>query len=206
MWEWIQNNESTLMVIITFIYVIATIFIFVANNKSAKATREQLDESKRQFSETQRLSVLPCFSVSIGKEPFPEKNGMPFPDICLNIGKISNNDQMAFINSSFYVKNIGSGLACDFYIQWIVDTETSTPSFRLPFICQKSEESFNVSIAGESKDKLISRKAEMKLCFTDIIGNHYEQSIEMYITMHPFNQHMTIDTYRIESPKLVLHA
>lgn len=43
-----------LMVIITFIYVVATIFICVFNWKSAKAAREQLAESQRQFNESNR--------------------------------------------------------------------------------------------------------------------------------------------------------
>jgi cell division protein FtsL len=38
-----------LMVAITLIYVVATIFICIANIQSAKASREQMEESKRQF-------------------------------------------------------------------------------------------------------------------------------------------------------------
>ncbi len=43
-----------LMVIITTIYVIATIFICKANLKSAEATKEQLEESKRQFEQNKQ--------------------------------------------------------------------------------------------------------------------------------------------------------
>ena len=43
-----------LMVIITAVYVVATIFIWRANNISAKATKDQLEESKRQFEESQK--------------------------------------------------------------------------------------------------------------------------------------------------------
>jgi len=39
------------MVIITAIYVIATIIICKTNLKSAEAIKEQLEESKRQFEE-----------------------------------------------------------------------------------------------------------------------------------------------------------
>ena len=52
-----------LMVGITGIYVIATIFICVFNGRSAKATREQIAESKRQFEETKRLEYMPCFEI-----------------------------------------------------------------------------------------------------------------------------------------------
>lgn len=40
-----------LMIVITAVYVIATIFICIANFKSAKATREQVSEARRQYEE-----------------------------------------------------------------------------------------------------------------------------------------------------------
>ena len=46
-----------LMVGITVVYVIATIFICWANMKSAKATREQLAETRRQFEEENRPDI-----------------------------------------------------------------------------------------------------------------------------------------------------
>lgn len=52
-----------LMVGITFVYVVATIFICVANVKSAKATRDQLSESKRQFDEENRAFVTATFDI-----------------------------------------------------------------------------------------------------------------------------------------------
>lgn len=46
-----------LMIVITAVYVIATIFICIANFKSAKATREQVAESRRQYEEEHRAFV-----------------------------------------------------------------------------------------------------------------------------------------------------
>ena len=52
------SNTTTitdwLMVIITIVYVIATIFICRANIKSAEATKEQLKESQKQFKANNR--------------------------------------------------------------------------------------------------------------------------------------------------------
>lgn len=45
-------SADWVMVIITAIYVIATIFICWANIKSANASKSQLDEMKRQYDET----------------------------------------------------------------------------------------------------------------------------------------------------------
>jgi hypothetical protein len=46
-----------IMVIITGVYVFATIFICVFNYRSAKATREQVAEAKRQFEEINRAYI-----------------------------------------------------------------------------------------------------------------------------------------------------
>ena len=55
-----------LMVGITIVYVVATIIICAANIKSAKATREQLAESKRQFNEENRAFVTVTFDIIRG--------------------------------------------------------------------------------------------------------------------------------------------
>ncbi|MEA4972892.1 MAG: hypothetical protein VB119_06885 [Candidatus Metalachnospira sp.] len=46
-----------IMVVITGIYVVATIFICLFNYISAKATREQIAETKRQFEESNRAYI-----------------------------------------------------------------------------------------------------------------------------------------------------
>lgn len=52
-----------LMVGITIVYVVATIAICLANIKSAKATREQVAEAKRQFEENNRAFVTVTFEI-----------------------------------------------------------------------------------------------------------------------------------------------
>lgn len=55
--EYLDTHNGSLMVIVTFIYVMATIAICVANLQSAKATREQLAEAKRQYEEEHRAFI-----------------------------------------------------------------------------------------------------------------------------------------------------
>lgn len=55
--EYLDAHNGALMVVITLVYVIATIAICVANLRAAKATRDQLDESKRQYEEEHRAFV-----------------------------------------------------------------------------------------------------------------------------------------------------
>ena len=55
--EYLDLHNGSLMVIITLVYVVATIAICVANLRSAKVTREQLEESKRQYEEEHRAFI-----------------------------------------------------------------------------------------------------------------------------------------------------
>ena len=57
-----------LMVVITAIYVVATIYISRANIKSADATREQLVESKRQYEDKKRLEIMPYLQFEQTKD------------------------------------------------------------------------------------------------------------------------------------------
>lgn len=61
-----NSTTDWLMVIITGIYVLATIFICVANFKSAKATRDQTAEQQKQFKEENRALVNIFFEVQNG--------------------------------------------------------------------------------------------------------------------------------------------
>lgn len=56
-----------LMIIITLVYVIATIFICMANIKSAKASKEELDEIKRQYNDENRprIEVEFCYEQRV---------------------------------------------------------------------------------------------------------------------------------------------
>lgn len=42
---WGNSNQGFIMVVLTAIYVVATVFIYSANNKSAKATEKALKQN-----------------------------------------------------------------------------------------------------------------------------------------------------------------
>ena len=46
-----------LMVSITFVYAVVTVLILIANNKSAKIAKEQVDEMQREFEESNRPRI-----------------------------------------------------------------------------------------------------------------------------------------------------
>lgn len=55
--EFLDIHSGSLTVIITFVYVLATVLICGANIMSAKATRDQVKESQRQYKEEHRPYV-----------------------------------------------------------------------------------------------------------------------------------------------------
>ncbi len=55
--------EQTVMIILTAIYVIATIVISIFNIYTSKATRDQIKESRKQFNEANRAFVNIDFEV-----------------------------------------------------------------------------------------------------------------------------------------------
>lgn len=64
---WMNNNNGFVMAVLTFVYVIATIFICIFNGKSASATRRQTEEAQRQFEESNRAHVIPRFVTLEGQ-------------------------------------------------------------------------------------------------------------------------------------------
>jgi len=55
--EWINENNGFLMVIITLVYVIATVLICIFNAKSAKASRDQITASQKQQDQNAGLQL-----------------------------------------------------------------------------------------------------------------------------------------------------
>lgn len=103
-----------LMVIITFVYVVATIFICVANFKSAKASNEQLAESKRQFDEQNR-PYMSCQYVlenrAICGIKFYNCGNMPASDVTFKINEdflqIVSFDGFKELNNAKYLFGVG---------------------------------------------------------------------------------------------------
>lgn len=107
-----------LMVGITVVYVIATIFICIANIKSAKETRKQTAESKRQFEESNRAFVTVTFDVirsglialqikNNGKRVANDVRVKIAPEFVDNIPNKLNKDQTKKLNDASFSLGIG---------------------------------------------------------------------------------------------------
>ena len=157
------------MVIITAIYVIATILICNANAASAKATREQLEESKRQFNETQRLEVMPYLQF----EECDTATGYSL-NLVLVGGDVGGGN---YVFKS-RLKNIGHGTAKDIVYTW----NSLTASYDLGAFpikaLQAGDHNFIKISFALPKTKPDNLKASFELSFSDLLENHYTQTIE----------------------------
>lgn len=159
-----------LMVVITLIYVIATIAIWYANKKSAEATREQLDESKRQFEETKRLETMPFLQLEILM-----KQTSPQFEIELDLCDGEATDVLCIFAK---LKNLGNGTATNISYNWESKRASKSPHEYQPINAIMEGDSiyfqltFNIddSMEGVTYGALIWH-------FDDLLGNSYEQKV-----------------------------
>ncbi len=124
------------MVIITVVYVVATIFICAANIKSARASKAQLAESQKQFKESNRPYVTCEYiltnRVVCGIRVCNHGNQVA-RNLRIKINKefldsIKENEFKNFqkINDSIYTV-VGVGQVFDFYFSSVADKPTEVP-------------------------------------------------------------------------------
>ena len=202
-----------IMIGITAIYVIATICIFIANKKSAKAAEDQLEatknqvetsktqfeeqlaETKRQYEETKRLSVMPYFQC--------EKDNTSNTHFTKRIPLNNNSGSYSHYHDNVLIKNIGLGTAKNIKSQWTV---LSGKQEIEPFV-------FQSAIAGESQSislnfyvpaEQIAKRNDFNICvdlfFRDLIDNKYTQRIEFKFVQDHDRQALSIQhiTYEIK--------
>lgn len=160
-----------LMVGITSIYVIATIFICVFNAKSDKATREQIAESKRQFEETKRLEYMPCFEIHFDKMEAGPGKSIELTD--KQTGVIHT------LFTKYRIENISKGTAIN--IKCIVrSTIKDTELIICPIVPAQKERAINCLILADNgyfTDN--SLPFSVVISYDDIMHNHYEQNVEL---------------------------
>ena len=107
-----------LMVLITAIYVTATVFICWANIRSANATKKPIAQSESQFEETQRLGMMPYLTFEhITDETLDA-------DIEISVPFTKEVSAFCHHSSFFRLKNIGNGTATTIIYTWQCNEKT----------------------------------------------------------------------------------
>lgn len=195
--DWLNANSNALMVIITFVYVVATIAISAANIKSANASREQLEESKRQYKDKKRLEIMPYFNLYF-------KDGEPLNDLPYYL--ITRDSDKPFISEIYemIIENAGKGLAKNICVKFITELAflKNEPIVDLPLLSENRTQSIYLGFAGETDT--IKKEQIIKTCFSisfeDLFGNKYQQNIDLSFSCHD-NELYICKTY-IRPPEL----
>ena len=199
------NITEWIMVVITAIYVVATIAICVFNYKTAKVANLQIQESKRQFDETRRLQIMPYLQVTIT----PKKDGETWGPVPETWFIISDSDKDNTVRSDYYIsfENIGLGMLHHTKILWnsISKHNDGYPAKDIVMAINSPWRITGAFFAerAESDDPFKAKRIDCSIDVTyeDLIGNSYSQKVEMLFLVH----HTKIDLvyYFISPPVLI---
>ncbi len=200
--DFLNGNGQALMVLITAIYVIATINISNANIKSAEATKEQIKQSKSQFEESKRLQVMPYLQISFIDSDV--RDAVP----CAFLEMRNDKDDYTTTQALFTLKNIGLGIAhhSKITVTTRYKKDDGYPAFDIvmPPNCEKSTYvQFNVTkYEGE-----LGRKEDIYVYikYDDTLGNTYKQEAQLCMVVQPGNARL-LPTVNMKSPQLVLKS
>ena len=161
-----------LMVGITAVYVVATIFISCANIKSANATRDQLTESKRQYEDKKRLEIMPYIQFEQTKD-----NANHELNLVLDSGDKLTGEYILLVR----MKNIGNGTAKDivYTYQWNNGANTHDRG-AFPVQALSSGESQTIKVVFfHTVEKRAERSACFVLRYRDLLENAYTQKLNL---------------------------
>ena len=197
--DWIEQYSNSLMVLITFIYVVATIEICRANIKSAEATKEQLEESKRQFAENERLQMMPYFEIIVHDDirDFVE---------CIELTiSNSNAENSTVIDRRISIKNIGLGVAKDFTYTWC-NLDGCYPRNDLSFtaFAPGEEKSIYFDFYAEHKEDFSEYEARVSMIFyySDLLENKYSVVLNLVFRIAKDGE-VDITDYHVSIPSRV---
>ena len=214
-----------LMVGITAVYVIATIFIWIANYKSAQATHDQLEESKRQFEETKKANQKQLEAMHLQLEEskrqyeetrrldimpylqFKITDRVSFPDTKLELDILDEYPDKDVFNdwciSGCELRNIGRGTAKD------IDCDSSgcaiinmSIKFRTTALQSGSMQTMNMILsATHTIDDLPGVK--LYIYYRDLLENSYRQVVELDIVKRAESEEFLVLNCTTHSPELL---
>ena len=195
----IKKYSDSISAISTAVYTGFTMLICIANVQSAKASQKQLKESKKQFEETKRLNLLPCFDIHFEK--------MPSSGYLMTLD-VTDNDSGDFTSNTKQVqlKNVGSGIAKNISCIYYSDAIEIRECFNVPLL--PIGDLYNINIMFCAKTGGLERKENTKayfnIQFEDILDNKYNQTLELeYVLSDETPQKFYILQKRISAPKLI---
>lgn len=178
-----------IMVVITAIYVIATICITKSNKESASASKEQLKESIKQFDEMRRLSSLPFLQL--------ELNGVKdrATDYIIEL-PINKGAPVDLFSQVCMLRNIGNGTAMNVVYSWECKEYEITNIDYPPVNAIRYGDSYKVELLISKTEANEKTTGVLTFSYQDLVENEYKQA--MYLSCIGYD--IAIDT---DVPRLV---
>ena len=172
---YLNDNSNALMVIITAIYVMATIAICAANIVSAYASNKQMQEAKQEYAETRRLEMMPYLQFEAGSMLGDHNVRLSLSSDMSDVEK----------NETIRITNIGLGTAKDITYTW-TNLSGSYDRGAFPIKALRGGDSqqirFYFTFPKEREDSFM---VSIDLVYNDLINNHYTQRFELIFSYIP---------------------
>ena len=197
----IPSITDWLMVGITVVYVIATVFICWANFSSARASKAQVEESKRQYEETKRLQMMPYIHVVFDKWIGLKQGDTITPHVHFKISECSQDECNINKGVSIKIYNIGLGIAIEPFCQWCENEKVVSYQIPTSVLNIKETKEWDILIIASKNDIGKEIKKTLRFLFADFYGNHYFQ--DLCIDFYVDNNTIIIDSYKMQVPQYI---
>lgn len=169
--DWLNTYSNAIMVIITFVYVVATIAICLANISSAKASKKQLKTSIEQYEEMKRFNFMPYFQLL-------DVNTPGNSCILLPLKAKTGSGENYSIQVDFFIQNFGAGTAIKMKYIWnSLDSSTDMGKFVTAALRPGDKQIVRIMFIY-SEGYIPEGIASIDLKYSDLLGNNYIQKIE----------------------------
>ena len=180
-----------IMVVITTIYVVATICIWLANKKAADASRAQLEESQRQFKESSRLSVLPYLKIGAHQ-------GASSCDYSVRLYDKYHTPHLLLY--SVVLSNIGSGTATD--ITCSLESNEGQSEGEFPVLSLQSGKEDHIAIRFKYPNVTIEKDSiQFVSKYSDVLGNSYKQIVLFEVRFDQKSKVMSVVRFTTYPPE-----
>lgn len=162
--DYLKENNESITIIITTIYVIATIKISNANIESAEATRAQLAKSIEQYDDSKHLQIIPFLQASISKQ-------MEYA-YCIELLCDQEKREIKEDNITICIENIGKGSANNITYTWEYEKVNAEGKLGMVGIPEGEKDDIKIYFLGNINK---TSRGSLMLHYTDLLGKKYIQ-------------------------------
>lgn len=168
------------MVIITLVYVLATILICIFNGKAAKATQDQIKESRKQYEETKRLQMMPVLQFCDTQR---SEHRASYCSVVVTPADETSSGWKYVCDVSLLIQNIGLGNMKEATFSW-TDSDGEKidyGQFPIESLCAGAEAELRLSFESNERENTNFDKefsCMMNLSYKDLLENEYTQTIK----------------------------